>query len=200
MVPKIQFGVGSGNQSDDELAFMCFFTLLRLSQNEELVNSLRYAFHLYWRLEQPEMNPFFNFSRVRPGPGTHRNVQLNYMGGAQTPPGRSLRPQAHGRAGEPSGPERVPRVGLRDVGPNGGKGLDRVRALRLATGERRAPSPDRTRHTRGPRCPQEVTRGAARSVGRPGKGIGRGMTDRRLPPRSSFLSDALPSRINHTKL
>ena len=62
MVPKIQFGVGSGNQSDDELAFMCFFTLLRLSQNEELVNSLRYAFHLYWRLEQPEMNPFFNFA------------------------------------------------------------------------------------------------------------------------------------------
>src|SRR5690606_23302918 len=36
MVPKIQFGMGSGNQSDDEMAFMSFYNLIRYTKNETL--------------------------------------------------------------------------------------------------------------------------------------------------------------------
>jgi len=61
MVPKISTGPGSGNQSDDEMAFMNYYTLLAYEKDPELRQ--RYAFSLanYWDLERPEMNPFFNF-------------------------------------------------------------------------------------------------------------------------------------------
>ena len=62
MVPKMQAGVGSGNQSDDEMAFMCFYNLLRYSKDEALKARMRLSFHLFWALEEPEMNPFFNFA------------------------------------------------------------------------------------------------------------------------------------------
>ena len=62
MHPKVQHGPGSGNQSDDEMAFMCFYTLLRYSQDEPLKSLIRYSFFRYWLNEQPEMNPFFNFA------------------------------------------------------------------------------------------------------------------------------------------
>ncbi len=62
MVPKIQAGVGSGNQSDDEMAFMCFYNLLRYSKDEALRERMRLSFHTFWALEEPEMNPFFNFA------------------------------------------------------------------------------------------------------------------------------------------
>lgn len=62
MVPKIQFGVGSGNQSDDEMAFMSFYNLIRYTKNEALREKMQYSFFLYWRMELPEMNPFFNFA------------------------------------------------------------------------------------------------------------------------------------------
>ncbi len=38
MHPKVQHGPGSGNQSDDEMAFMCFYGLLRYSKDEDLKN------------------------------------------------------------------------------------------------------------------------------------------------------------------
>jgi len=62
MNPKTQMGVGSGNQSDDEMAFMCFYNLLRYTKQEKWKEKWRFAFYGYWRLEQPEMNPFFNFA------------------------------------------------------------------------------------------------------------------------------------------
>ncbi len=62
MVPKIQRGIGSGNHSDDEMAFMSFYNLLQYSSDEHLKHQLRKAFHQYWTLEQPELNPFFNFA------------------------------------------------------------------------------------------------------------------------------------------
>lgn len=62
MVAKIQLGPGSGNQSDDEMAVMCFYNLLKYTRDSELREEIRYAFFRYWLLLQPEMNPFFNFA------------------------------------------------------------------------------------------------------------------------------------------
>ena len=62
MYPKVQQGPGSGNQSDDEMAVMCFYSLLRCSKDENLKALIRYSFFRYWVNEAPEMNPFFNFA------------------------------------------------------------------------------------------------------------------------------------------
>jgi hypothetical protein len=60
--PKIQHGPGSGNQSDDEMAFMCYYNLLRYSQDTALKNIVHYSFFRSWVNEAPEMNPFFAFA------------------------------------------------------------------------------------------------------------------------------------------
>jgi hypothetical protein len=44
------------------MAFMCYYTLLRCSQDAELKTIVRYSFFHYWVNESPEMNPFFNFA------------------------------------------------------------------------------------------------------------------------------------------
>lgn len=62
MHSKIQHGPGSGNQSDDEMAFMCFYNLLRYSKDEELKGLIRISFFRHWVNEEPELNPFFNFA------------------------------------------------------------------------------------------------------------------------------------------
>jgi hypothetical protein len=62
MYPKVQHGPGSGNQSDDEMAVMCFYSLLRCSSDDALKAQIRYSFLSYWANEWPEMNPFFNFA------------------------------------------------------------------------------------------------------------------------------------------
>lgn len=62
MNTKLQHGPGSGNQSDDEMAFMCYYGLLRYSHDENLKSLIRYSFFQYWVNEAPEMNPFFNFA------------------------------------------------------------------------------------------------------------------------------------------
>jgi len=61
MEAKVTAGPGTGNQSDDEMAFMCYYHLLKYETDEEVVE--RYAKSLagYWSVERPEMNPFFNF-------------------------------------------------------------------------------------------------------------------------------------------
>lgn len=61
LVPKIQVGLASGNQSDDEMAFMCFYNLMKYEDDPQLNLLYRYSFHRYWQLEFPELNPFFNF-------------------------------------------------------------------------------------------------------------------------------------------
>ena len=62
MYPKVQQGPGSGNQSDDEMAFMGYYTLLRCSKDDALKAQIRSSFFRYWANEAPEMNPFFNFA------------------------------------------------------------------------------------------------------------------------------------------
>jgi hypothetical protein len=62
MYPKVQAGIGSGNQSDDEMAFMDYYGLLRHTQDATLRKQLLISFFLSWMGEAPEMNPFFNFA------------------------------------------------------------------------------------------------------------------------------------------
>ncbi len=69
MVTKIQRGVGSGNQSDDEMAIMCYYNLLKYTDNPQLKKEMTYSFYKYWILEFPEMNPFFNFCYASQGIG-----------------------------------------------------------------------------------------------------------------------------------
>ncbi|MBC8215524.1 MAG: hypothetical protein H8E64_03325 [Candidatus Marinimicrobia bacterium] len=59
---KFNRGVGTGNHSDDEMAFMNYYHLIKYETNPELKS--RYAFSMYmnWMLEASELNPFFNFS------------------------------------------------------------------------------------------------------------------------------------------
>lgn len=69
MVPKTQRGIGSGNQSDDEMAFMSFYSLLKYTKSPELRRHFLTAFYAYWMLEQPERNPFFHFAYASAGLG-----------------------------------------------------------------------------------------------------------------------------------
>ena len=62
MVAKVQFGMGSGNQSDDEMAFMSFYSLIKYTPDDQLRQNMLYSMYTYWRLMQPERNPFFNFA------------------------------------------------------------------------------------------------------------------------------------------
>ena len=79
MVPKIQTGIGTGNQSDDEMAFMCFYNLIRYEPDAELRKRYLFAFWQYWRLERPELNPFFNFSYAAVGQHqTFKNQWASY--------------------------------------------------------------------------------------------------------------------------
>ncbi|HAX44057.1 MAG TPA: hypothetical protein PLF84_17065 [Bryobacteraceae bacterium] len=61
MVPKIQSGPGAGNQSDDEMAFMNYYHLLKYEKDPKIRQMVALSLHRYWQLEAPEMNPFFNF-------------------------------------------------------------------------------------------------------------------------------------------
>jgi len=61
LVPKIQAGPGTGNQSDDEMALMSFYNLMRHEPDPALRAVYALALHNYCRLEAPELNPLFNF-------------------------------------------------------------------------------------------------------------------------------------------
>lgn len=76
MYPKAQLGPGSGNQSDDEMAFMGYYTLLRCSRDEALKAQIRYSFFGYWANEAPEMNPFFHFAYA--AHNLHRSTTNQY--------------------------------------------------------------------------------------------------------------------------
>ncbi|MCC6145856.1 MAG: hypothetical protein IT368_18770, partial [Candidatus Hydrogenedentes bacterium] len=75
MVPKVQFGFGSLNQSDDEMAFMCAYNLLRYASNEELRNQMQLSFYHLWCIEEKERNPFFNFAYAAHGLGAEYEDQ-----------------------------------------------------------------------------------------------------------------------------
>ncbi|RIK73732.1 MAG: hypothetical protein DCC67_17530 [Planctomycetota bacterium] len=59
--PKWSLGHGTGNQSDDEMAFMCYYNLLRYETDAQLLKLYRQSLSWYWLLERPECNPLFNF-------------------------------------------------------------------------------------------------------------------------------------------
>ncbi len=97
MYPKMQHGPGSGNQSDDEMAFMCYYGLLHCSTDEQLKGMARISFFSYWINEEPEVNPFFNFAyaaqnmgasgdrpfgrfALRPLPGWHEDSMATLYG------------------------------------------------------------------------------------------------------------------------
>ena len=68
-VPKIHRGPGTGNQSDDEMAFMCFYNLLQYERDPERRRIFGEAFHRYWQLEAPERNPLLHFLYAARGLG-----------------------------------------------------------------------------------------------------------------------------------
>jgi hypothetical protein len=61
LIPKTNAGPGAGNQSDDEMIFMNYYGLLRYEKDPQLRRKYLLAFHNHWKLEQPEMNPLFDF-------------------------------------------------------------------------------------------------------------------------------------------
>ncbi len=58
--PKVTPGVGGGNQSDDEMAFMNYYHLLHYEPDPVVRSMVARSLHAYWQLERPERNPFFN--------------------------------------------------------------------------------------------------------------------------------------------
>jgi hypothetical protein len=61
LIPKTNAGPGSGNQSDDEMIFMNYYGLLRYEKEPGLREKYLLAFHNHWQMEEPELNPFFNY-------------------------------------------------------------------------------------------------------------------------------------------
>ncbi|KPL11028.1 hypothetical protein AMJ85_04830, partial [candidate division BRC1 bacterium SM23_51] len=59
--PKLASGPGTGNQSDDEMAFMSYYNLFKYDKDS--VHRQKYIRSLvgYWRMEQPELCPLFNY-------------------------------------------------------------------------------------------------------------------------------------------
>jgi hypothetical protein len=60
LYPKVTLGVGGGNQSDDEMAFMNYYHLLKYERDPVVKAAAARSLHGYWQLERPERNPFFN--------------------------------------------------------------------------------------------------------------------------------------------
>ena len=61
LIPKPGGGIGKGNQSDDEMAFMCLYNLLRYETDQRLRMMYGRALRDRWEIEAPELNPLFNF-------------------------------------------------------------------------------------------------------------------------------------------
>jgi hypothetical protein len=59
--PKRRNGPGTGNQSDDEMAFMCYYNLLRYETDPQRRRQYQWSLRWYWLLEQPERCPLLNF-------------------------------------------------------------------------------------------------------------------------------------------
>lgn len=59
---KLHHGVGSGNQSDDEMAVMCYYNLIRYERDPQLRKQYLVSFLRMFMMEEPESNPFFNFA------------------------------------------------------------------------------------------------------------------------------------------
>jgi hypothetical protein len=62
VTPKPQSGPSTGNHSDDEMAFMDYYNLLKYEQDPTARRAASQSLYRYWTfLEQPERNPLFNY-------------------------------------------------------------------------------------------------------------------------------------------
>ncbi|MBI5084325.1 MAG: hypothetical protein HZB13_06990 [Acidobacteria bacterium] len=61
LIVKSHLGPGAGNQSDDEMIFMNFYSLIKYETDPDLRQKYLLSFHNHFQNEQPEMNPVFNF-------------------------------------------------------------------------------------------------------------------------------------------
>jgi hypothetical protein len=61
LVAKLHEGQGTGNHSDDEMAFMGYYNLLKYEKDPRLRSLYAMSMYRYWMDERPEMNPLFNF-------------------------------------------------------------------------------------------------------------------------------------------
>ncbi len=61
LIPKSGTGPGGGNQSDDEMIFMNYYSLIRYEKYQDLREKYALALHNHWLMEEPELNPLFNF-------------------------------------------------------------------------------------------------------------------------------------------
>ena len=68
---KIHFGPGTGNQSDDEMAFMCYFNLVRYA-DLAVRRTVNASLRRYWVTEEPEDSPLFNYIFAASYEGTGR--------------------------------------------------------------------------------------------------------------------------------
>lgn len=85
MHPKSQTGPGTGNQSDDEMAFMNYYHLMKYEKDPDLRERVALSLARYWELERRERNPLFNFIAV----ASLRGVKFDDTFGTMdlTPPG-----------------------------------------------------------------------------------------------------------------
>jgi hypothetical protein len=61
MYAKADTAIGGGNQSDDEMAFMNYYNLVRYEQDPQRRQMWARSLSDYWRHERAEMNPFFHY-------------------------------------------------------------------------------------------------------------------------------------------
>lgn len=61
LISKTPYGFGSGNQSDDEMAFMCLYNLTRYEKDTKLLEMYRQSLRQRWDVERPESCPLFDF-------------------------------------------------------------------------------------------------------------------------------------------
>jgi hypothetical protein len=59
--PKQQAGPGTGNQSDDEMAFMSYYNLLKYETDPALRRLYATSLRSYWAIEDPEVCPLFDY-------------------------------------------------------------------------------------------------------------------------------------------
>ena len=61
MFAKLSGGRGSGNHSDNEMAFMSYYDLIKYETDDDLLQYYTASLATYWHGTAPEMNPLFNF-------------------------------------------------------------------------------------------------------------------------------------------
>jgi len=85
MMNKHHAGPGGGNQSDDEMAFMLLYNLLRYETDPQLREIYGITLRRRWETEAPELNPLFNYIAGSMLAGqkytdSHRTVELGLTG------------------------------------------------------------------------------------------------------------------------